>query len=193
MDDVPQQIKDEWKERYRYLIQKETLYRKGKRLVLKNPANTARAQLLLEMFPEAKFIHIYRNPYHVYLSMMKLLLNIVPFMCVQKPPNIAEVEQRVLQVYKRMYMKYLEEKTAIPKENLVEVRYEEFIRHPHEQLNHIYTALHLHGFKESEKKFSEYIASQEHVKKQKYFLDELVKEKIYEEWKFAFTAFHYKK
>jgi hypothetical protein len=193
MDEVSQKIKDEWKERYRYLIQKETLYRKGKRLVLKNPANTARVQLLLEMFPEAKFIHIYRNPYHVYLSMMKLLLSIVPFMCVQKPPKLVEVEQRVLQVYKQMYIKYLKEKIAIPKENLIEVRYEEFIQHPFEQLNHIYRAFHLQGFKESEKKISEYIAKQAHMKKQKYLLDEHVKEKIYEEWKFTFTTFQYKK
>jgi len=193
MDDVPQKILDEWKEIYRYLIQKETLYSQGRQLVLKNPANTARVKLILEMFPEAKFIHIYRNPYHVYQSMLKLLLSIVPYMCVQKPPNTAEVEQQVLHVYKRMYTKYLKERAHIPKENLVEVRYEEFIQQPLEQLNHIYTKLNLCGFEESEKKFADYIETQAKVKKQKYLSDESVKEKIYTDWKFAFEAFHYRK
>jgi hypothetical protein len=193
MDNVSQRIKDEWKEVYRYLIKKETVYRGGKQLVLKNPANTARIKLLLEIFPEAKFIHIYRNPYHVYHSMMKLLLNIVPFMCVQKPPKIEEVERQILGVYKRMYMKYLNERTDIPKENLIEIRYEDFIQKPLEQLSSIYTKLNLSGFNESKKNIVEYIASQTQMKKQIYELSEHLKEKIYTEWKFAFDTFHYEK
>lgn len=193
MDDIPQKIRDEWKAIYRYLIQKETLYSHGKRLVLKNPANTARVMLLLEMFPEAKFIHIYRNPYHVYQSMVKLLLSIVPYMCVQYPPKIPVVEQQVLQVYKKMYTKYLRERSHVPKENLVEVCYEDFIQAPLEQMRYIYTKLNLGEFQESEKKFSDFIQSQTQVKKQKYLLDQNLKEKIYTEWKFAFEAFHYKK
>ncbi|MFO7678246.1 MAG: sulfotransferase [Thermoplasmatota archaeon] len=193
MDEVSQKIKNKWKEYYRFLIQKETLYHNGKCLVLKNPANTARIKLLLEMFPEAKFIHIYRNPYHVYLSMMKLLHSVVPLFCVQKPPKLEEVEQQVLQVYKRMYMKYFKEKNDIPKENLIEVQYEEFIKHPLKQVSHIYTTFNFQGFKESEKIFSKYIEKQADIKKQTYVVDEQLKEKIYKEWKFTFTQFHYKK
>ena len=193
MDDVSQKIKDEWKEIYLYLIKKETWYWQGRRLVIKNPANTARVQLLLEMFPEARFIHISRNPYHVYLSMLKLLRSIVPFMCVQKPPEEPEIERRVLQVYKRMYMNYLKQRTRIPKGNLIEIRYEDFIHHPLDQLRNIYSQLHLSGFRESEKKFAQYIASQAKVKTQTYVLSDRIKETIYSEWKFAFDSFHYEK
>jgi hypothetical protein len=193
MDDVSQAVKDEWKEAYEHLLKKETLYRGGKRLVLKNPANTARVQLLLEMFPDAKFIHIYRNPYHVYQSMMKLLLNLVPLMCIQKPPKIDEVERQILGVYKRMYEKYFNEREAIPTKNLVEIRYEDFIQKPVAHLNKIYTNLHLEGFKEVEKKFTEYTTAQADVKKQSYLLDETIKKRIYSEWKFTFDAFQYDK
>ncbi|HID25565.1 MAG TPA: hypothetical protein EYP23_03780 [Thermoplasmata archaeon] len=41
-----------------YLLKKVMVYRNGKQLVLKNPANTGRVKLLFEMFPKAKFIHI---------------------------------------------------------------------------------------------------------------------------------------
>jgi hypothetical protein len=191
MENVPQKGIDEWKEVYRYLLKKETLYRNGKQLVLKNPANTARIKLLLEMFPEAKFIHIYRNPYHVYLSMMKLLMSIVPFMCVQKPPRIEEIEKQVLCVYKKMYMKYFKERNDIPKGNLVEVRYEDFIQQPSKEIKCIYTKLQLDGFNKSEKTFNEYIASQTNVKKQKYIMDESLKQRIYGAWKFAFDNFNY--
>jgi hypothetical protein len=191
MEDVPQKAIDKWKEVYHYLLKKETLYRDGKQLVLKNPANTARVKLLLEMFPEAKFIHIYRNPYHVYLSMMKLLMSIVPFMCVQKPPKIEEIEKQVLYVYKQMYMKYLKERNDVPKGNLVEVRYEDFIQQPLKELKNIYTKLQLDGFNKSEKTFKEYIASQTNVKIQKYIIDESIKQRIYRAWKFAFDNFDY--
>ena len=191
MEDVPQKAIDEWKEVYRYLLKKETLYRDGKQLVLKNPANTARVKLLLEMFPEAKFIHIYRNPYHVYLSMMKLLMSIVPFMCVQKPPKIEEIEKQVLYVYKQMYMKYFKERNDVPKGNLVEVRYEDFIQQPLKELKSIYTKIQLGGFNKSEKTFKEYIASQTNVKIQKYIIDESIKQRIYGAWKFAFDSFDY--
>jgi omega-hydroxy-beta-dihydromenaquinone-9 sulfotransferase len=191
MDDVSQKIINEWKASYRYLIQKETFFRNGRRLVLKNPSNTARVKLLLELFPEAKFIHIYRNPYHVYQSMMNLLLSIVPYMCLQTPPEIPEVEQQIIEVYKKMYTKYFKERDEIPAENLIEIRYEDFIEQPLHQLKQIYTKLHLNGFNESEKKFTEYITSQAGFKKQKYLRDEHVKEKIYAQWKFAFDTFHY--
>jgi hypothetical protein len=191
MEDVSQNIKDEWKASYRYLIQKETMFCNGKRLVLKNPSNTARIKLLLEIFPEAKFIHIYRNPFHIYSSMMKLLLTIIPYICLQTPPEIPDIERHVIDVYKKMYTKYIKERDEIPTENLVEVRYEEFIEHPLQHLKQIYTQLQFKGFNASEKTFTEYIASQSRFKKQDYHLDENVKEKIYTQWKFAFDTFHY--
>ena len=193
MEDVTQTIKDKWKSIYHYLLQKETLSCGGKQLILKNPSNTARVNLLLEMFPNAKFIHIHRNPYHVFRSMMKLILSIVPYMCLQQPPTISVVEQQVLQVYKKMYEKYLNERGSIPQKNLVEVCYEDFIQRPLEHVKNIYSCLELAGFQVSEKKFTDYIASQEQTKKQQYTLDEHLKERIYSEWKFAFEAFQYEK
>mgnify|MGYP006267097311 CR=1 FL=1 len=92
-----------------------------------------------------------------------------------------------------MYMKYLREKSQIPKENLVEVRYEDFIQDPLEQIQGIYSRLNLGEFHEFEKKFSDFIASQSLLKKQKYLLDQHLKDMIYAEWRFAFEAFHYEK
>jgi len=193
MADVPQTIQDKWKAIYRYLLQKETLACGGRQLILKNPSNTARVSLLLEMFPNAKFIHIYRSPYHVYRSMMKLILSIVPYMCLQQPPAIPVVERQVFEVYNQVYMKYLSERGSIPQQNLIEIRYEDFIRRPLEHVKDIYSRLELQGFQASENKFKDYITSQEQLKKQHYTRDEHEQERIYAEWKFAFEAFHYEK
>jgi hypothetical protein len=57
-----------WQVLYDGVLRKATLAMDGRRLILKNPANTGRIPLLLAMFPDAKFIHICRNPYTVFLS-----------------------------------------------------------------------------------------------------------------------------
>ncbi len=193
MDDVPPSVRDAWKAIYRYLLQKETLSCGGKQLILKNPSNTARVNLLLEMFPNAKFIHIYRNPYNVYRSMMRLPLSLVPYFCLQNPPSIPVVERQVFEVYKQLYRKYLRERDKIPQHNLIEVRYEDFLRRPLDHVKQIYQRLELEGFQTMEQRFKDYIASQEQVKKQQYTFDDRLKERIYSEWKFAFEAFHYEK
>jgi hypothetical protein len=88
-------------------------------------------------------------------------------------------------------MKYFKERNDVPKGNLVEVRYEDFIQQPLKELKSIYTKLQLDGFDKSEKTFNEYIASQTNVKIQKYIMDESIKQRIYREWKFAFDNFDY--
>ncbi|MEO1132054.1 MAG: sulfotransferase, partial [Cyanobacteria bacterium J06639_1] len=63
---VSDKLKETWKRAYVSILKKTTLHSGGKRLAIKNPANTSRISELLELFPDAKFIHIYRNPYDVY-------------------------------------------------------------------------------------------------------------------------------
>ena len=65
---VDVKIKKLWQSHYKLLI-KKALKNTNKPIYLsKNPPNTGRIKVLLEMFPNAKFIHIYRNPIEVFLS-----------------------------------------------------------------------------------------------------------------------------
>ncbi len=191
MDNVTKKELMEWKAIYLYIIKKMTVYSNGKQLVLKNPANTGRIKLLLEMFPNAKFIHIHRNPYYVYLSTMRLLMTLIPFQCLQKPQTVVEVEKQMIRVYKQMYIKYFNEKKLIPKGNLIEISYEDFIKNPLKTLKQIYSELKLDGFNSSEKKFAEYIRFQSKVKKHRYAIGEDIKKKVYENWDFAFDELGY--
>ena len=64
--------KKRWQKAYNYVLKSIAFMSKGKRLVIKNPSNTARIKQILELFPNAKFVYIYRNPYNVYLSTLHL-------------------------------------------------------------------------------------------------------------------------
>jgi hypothetical protein len=179
MQDVSEKTIDDWKKIYVYFLKKVTYSFNGKQLVLKNPPNTSRIKLLLEMFPDAKFIHIYRNPYHVYLSMRRMLMKEMTLQCIQKPKDIEEIERIMVEFYKTMYDKFFIEKVLIPKGNFAEVRYEEFLKNPYEQIKKLYQELNLPGFEKSNDNFKKYINSQSKVKTHSYKIEDEIKNKIY--------------
>ena len=60
--------KQRWCATHEYLLKKITYFRKGKRILFKSPDNTAKMGMLHDLYPDAKFVHIYRDPYKVLLS-----------------------------------------------------------------------------------------------------------------------------
>jgi len=183
MEDVSKSTIEKWKEVYMYFLKKLTIWEEDKRLVLKNPPNTARIKLLLELFPEAKFIHIYRNPYHVFLSMKRNIEKEMTLYTLQSIPKWEVFEKAMVDMYKKIFKKYFEEMKLIPEGNLVEVSYEEFIANPLHEMEIIYKNLGLFGFENSKNKFKKYIDSQSKIKMNNYSIDEQLKNKIYKYFK----------
>lgn len=192
-NDVSKDYIEDWKKVYMYLIKKVTLKENGKQLVIKNPSNTGRIRLLLEMFPDAKFVHINRNPYHVFLSMMRFMRIVIPLYCVQNPPGIDIVENSMMDLYEEIYKNYFIERKLAPTDNFVEVKYEDFIVNPLEELKKVYDGINIDGFKDSERAFNAYILSQSEVKLHSYHLDDELKDRIYSRWGFVFKNFGYER
>jgi hypothetical protein len=97
----------------------------------------------------------------------------------------------MMDLYVQMIQKYLRERDSIPKENLLEVRYEDFITQPLLQIKNIYESFQLPGFQNSESAFKEYINSQLSFKKDSYSIDEALQQKIMKKWGFAIKQFGY--
>jgi hypothetical protein len=53
--------------------------------MLKSPTHTARLHILREMFPQAKFIHIVRDPCEVFSSTVRLWRALFETQACQKP------------------------------------------------------------------------------------------------------------
>ncbi|MBE3136359.1 MAG: sulfotransferase [Thermoplasmata archaeon] len=191
MDDVSDFDIQRWKDVYLYLLKKVTLAVGGKRLVLKNQDNTAKVKLLLEMFPDAKFVLIQRDPYDLYYSMLKFMRMVIPLYCVQNPPLFDAVEDSMTDLYAKMFRKYLKERSLIPKGNLIEVKYEDFIREPMEIIQHIYSELNLDGFAASRAAFDTYLKSQKSLNGESYTVSDEAREKIDKRWGFIREAFNY--
>jgi len=189
-DGGPNGVRSQWIDAYLGLLQKATLACGGRRLVIKNCAHTARVPTLLELFPNAKFIHIHRNPYQVFLSTMHMHKTVFPRSQLQAiGPD--QVEANVLRFYCDLMRRFLDDRSRIPAENLVEVRFEELEDSPLEQLRGVYEGLGLPGFAAAEPRFRAYVASVADYRKNDYRLDADVIAKVNEHWGFAFDAWGY--
>ncbi len=162
-------------------------------LLFKSPDNTAKVKLLLELYPDARFIHIHRNPYRVFQSTMKMEKKIIPLYAYQKP-MFDELEDFVLWRYKTMYDALLDDIPEIPEGQFVELAYDELERQPLTTLKKVYDTLSLLGYEEVKSKIKAYLKSISGYKKNIYpDLPTHKKKRIFKEWHRSFEAFGYSK
>ncbi len=170
-----------WKEKYRYLLKKATFNMDGRRLILKNPSNTPRIRILLEMFPDAKFIYIHRNPYVIYPSMIHFYDTAIRYFILRDILE-NELDRNILLIYKMMMESYFEQKALIPNGNLVEVSFKELETRPLEILKRIYDSFNIEGYERNQNRFQKYLESLKDYQKNKYIMNQKTVDKITESW-----------
>jgi hypothetical protein len=180
----------EWEADYLRVLKKTTLSVGGKRLVLKNPVNMGRIPNLLKLFPNAKFIHVCRDPYVVFASTRRLHSKTLPLFQLQSV-DAAEVESNILVMYRELMSKFLADRALIPQGNLVEVRFEDLERAPLDALRSIYTALDLPELSRAEQAFRSYIDEHTRYQKNAYVIDQDIVRTVDQHWGFALSALHY--
>lgn len=156
-----------WKAHYRKLIRKSVLNTKGVRFISKNPSNMARISTLLEMFPDAKFVFIYRDPYKTVESFYRFFAEVIPAVQIQQSSEDLNID-RHFRVFTDMIRKYFDDRSLIPEHNLVEVRFEDFKKDPISGLREIYSRLNLLGFEEAMPFFESYQAEQSEYNQHKW-------------------------
>ena len=191
MEDISPKHREKWKEDLVLLFKKIQLKNPDKQLLIKNPPDTARIQILLETFPNAKFIYIYRNPYEVYSSSQRMFRYFFHQFVLQKPKY--DLDEFLLENYQILESYYHEKKILIQKNNLVEVRYENLVKNPLGELERIYFTLAFPGFEEAKKKFEDYLKSVGDYKVHKYTFSEEEKIKIYSKMNFIIDKYGYEK
>lgn len=192
LSNLPESTLAEWAEMYLAILRKATLRAGGKRLVIKNCANTGRIKTLLDLFPNAKFIHIYRNPYDVFCSTVHLYTTVLRRAQLQEI-TAEEIEAYVLRFYTQLMQRFLADKALIPAGNLVEVKYEDLEETPLDQVRNVYEGLGLPGFADAEPAFRSYLDSVAGYKKNVYELDNSVITKVNQHWQFTLDEWGYQR
>lgn len=116
-----------------------------RRPVLKSPPHTARVGVLAEMFPEARFLHVVRDPHAVFNSTMKLWRSLHDGQGMQVDRGEG-LEEYVFTAFEEMYAAFERDRAALPPGHLHEVRYEDLVADPVEVLRGAYERLGLDDF-----------------------------------------------
>lgn len=151
-------VVERWEKQYTHFLKKIS-YHNQRRLLLKNPVNTVRIKNLVKIFPKAKFIYIYRTKEDVIKSTIKLYQDLLRINTFQHIYD-AKLKENINQIYTETIAQYHQQKKLIAQGHLVEVRYEDFIKHPFSTTQAIYFALDLGGHKNASKHFEDYITDQ---------------------------------
>jgi hypothetical protein len=164
LENLDRKRREKWKATYRTFIQR-ALIRAGKTwYVSKNPPNTARIKVLLEMFPDARFVYIHRNPYEVFVSTQRFFKAILTPLQLQEISD-AEFNQNILKAYTLLWDTYQEQKALIPKNRLVEIKYAPFMQNELRYLKFIYKQLEIELPADLVKSWEEAIKNNSHTLK----------------------------
>ncbi len=179
-----------WERAYLDVLRKATLAAGGRRLVLKSPTNLGRTAELRRLFPDAKFIHIVRNPYLVYRSMKHLYGKVLPI-CQLADADPDEVIASMLDSYAAMMRQYMKDRESIPKGHLAEVRFEDLERAPMAELERLYAELDLPGWERARQPVADYLGTLSGYRKNAYRIDPETIDVVDRHWGFAVEAWGY--
>ena len=162
----PQDIAN-WQWAMIHFCQKVQLQNPKKQLLIKNPVYTARIQKLRTIWPHAKFIHIYRNPYVVFQSTLNFYTKLFQELALQ-PFKQVPIQEVVLASYPKMMQTLFEDAKTLPKQDFVELQFEVFEAEPIKQLHRVYTQLELDGWETAKTACQRYLDTQKKYRKNQY-------------------------
>ena len=165
-DDVPKAEIDEWKEAFLWFCKKLT-YKYARPLVLKSPPHTARIRLLLEMFPDARFVHIHRHPHDVFRSNRHYWDTAAWYTYLQKPDR-TQLDSQLLGRYRTLHDAYHAQRPLIPPGRFHELSFQELETDPLSALRSVYEELDIPDFNTLQPTFEKYISSQSSYRKNRF-------------------------
>ena len=188
--DVPPQEVDEWRSGFLHFLKKLT-WKYERPLVLKSPPHTARIQLLLDLFPDARFVHIHRTPYTVFQSTLHMVRRTFRLMQLHNSESV-DLEARTFRVYREMHDTFFEERSLIPPSQFHELAFADLEQDPIGQTRQIYESLSLPDFAQAEPRLKEYVDSTAGYKKNEFpVLPADLRSRIASEWQQSFDEWHY--
>jgi hypothetical protein len=183
----PERHVDEWRNALGSFLRRLTVKYPGRTLVLKSPDHTARIKLLLDLFPDARFVHIHRNPFEVFQSAAHTgqVFGLVSQEWQAQIDNI-------LAKYVEVQEAFFRERDLIPPDRFCEIAYDDLTADPIGRMRAIYDALRLPDFAEAEPAMRDYLASVSGYARNDYAaLDPVVVERITKAWRPYFEAWGY--
>lgn len=190
-DDATAEEREAWKDALRSFVRKLSYRYAGRPILLKSPPHTARLRMILDVFPDARFIFIHRHPYDVFRSTRHTMRMLEPWFTLQAYDR-SLMDGMIIDRYAELHDAYLDQRDAVPAGQLHEIRYDDLVRLPIRALSQAYAALDLPAFSETEMAIRSYLFSLGNYQVNRFNdLDDAIRARLDEAWARMFEAFDY--
>ena len=165
----------------------------GRPLIIKSPTHTGRIAVLAKEFPDAKFIHITRDPTALFPSTLRLWKGLDEVQALQNS-NGAGLREYVVDCLSRMYRAFHRDRDLVPANRLIDIKYEDLTRDPVATLEQVYHDLHLTEFHSVRPIIQEWVETEHRgYQANSHDLNAEDDELIRHEWKDYFERYGYAK
>jgi len=191
-EDVSEEELDRFKRNYEFLVRKVAYVKKGQRLLFKNPPSTTRMEMILEMFPDAKFIHIVRNPWPVFSSTCAKFPRLYNAFAWQSFADV-DIPGFVLETYEKVMRRYLSDRNrlGLSPGQLAETSYEKITSDPLGEIGRLYDQLGIGGKKGGLREIGDYVSSLREYSRNVHRIAPEHARAIRDRWGFAFKEWGY--
>ncbi|MBX3404710.1 MAG: sulfotransferase [Phycisphaeraceae bacterium] len=140
-------------------VRKLALVSRGRALLLKTPAHTARVGELVQLFGRrARFIHLSRDAGAVLRSNIAMHARFAPYF-LQDHPGDDVIRKRIIAEYDATERALLRDAAALPPGTLARMRYQDLVADPLDQVRRVYAELGLTLSPEAESRMAAYLRS----------------------------------
>ena len=161
---------ERWKYLHQHLLHKISVHQGHRPLLIKNPVYTGYVRYLRELWPQAKFIHIYRNPYRVFPSAMHFFTRLLPELALQECGDLP-IAPLILASYPFLLDRLNADTATLPPQQFAEICFEDLQSHPLGALKKMFEQLELPGFEAARPDLEAYLATLTGYRQNQYRLD----------------------
>lgn len=169
-----------WSETFEYFLKLLTLQQR-KTMILKSPTHGYRMQRLQKRFPDARYVLIERNPYEVFASNLKLWRTLTSRYGLENCSE-KQLEEFVLAAYVLHQQVVSEGIRRCAHGCAAQIRYEDLIEAPVEQVSRIYASLELGDFMATRGRLEEHLRKVSSHQRNRFQLTRSQKDQIDVSW-----------
>ena len=165
-------------------------FRRPRRLVLKSPTHSCRIPALLKLFPDARFVHVVRDPYVVFPSTVHLWRSLWATHGLQRP-RFEGLEEYVFAHFLHLDDRLEQGRALVDPARFCEVRYEDLVRDPIGQMQALYEHLELGEFERLRPRLERYLAGLSGYETNRYTLPADLRAEIERRWGHVIRRYGY--
>ncbi|MGY8807025.1 MAG: sulfotransferase family protein [Gammaproteobacteria bacterium] len=129
---------------------------KPKRWLLKDPSHIGHIPEILQTYPNAKFVHIHRDPADSVGSFCSLTKNVRS--AFSKKVNTRDIGKTVIDFWNHNLNKGMEDRKELAPDQIIDINYHDFIKSPLMQVKNIYHQLNFDMTIENENAIEHYLS-----------------------------------